>query len=147
MAVPTGRESDKFMLRLPDGMRDRIKGAAEVNNRSMNAEIVATLEEKYPPFRQEQLLAAVLSSLKDLPTEYQDAISSKVRKILGNYKFYAPDGSIIDPKAPERCERWDGLGNSGCSDGYGDGNGAYGDSDGSGDGMGGAADSGERSKS
>ena len=41
--------SDKFMLRLPDGMRDRIKAAAEANNRSMNAEIVATLEKVYPP--------------------------------------------------------------------------------------------------
>lgn len=35
--------TDKFMLRLPDGMRDRIKAAAEANNRSMNAEIVARL--------------------------------------------------------------------------------------------------------
>ncbi len=35
-------------MRLPDGMRDRIRSAAEANNRSMNAEIVATLEEKYP---------------------------------------------------------------------------------------------------
>lgn len=48
MAVPTGRESDKFMLRLPDGMRDRIKAAAEHNGRSMNAEINATLEKAYP---------------------------------------------------------------------------------------------------
>jgi hypothetical protein len=40
---------DQYMLRLPDGMRDRIRAAAERNNRSMNAEIVATLEEKYPP--------------------------------------------------------------------------------------------------
>lgn len=39
---------DQYMLRLPDGMRDRIKAAAEVNNRSMNAEIVATLEKAYP---------------------------------------------------------------------------------------------------
>lgn len=39
---------DKYVLRLPDGMRDRIKAAAEKNNRSMNAEIVATLEEAYP---------------------------------------------------------------------------------------------------
>ena len=39
---------DRYMLRLPDGMRDRIKAAAAENNRSMNAEIVATLEEKYP---------------------------------------------------------------------------------------------------
>lgn len=38
---------DQYMLRLPDGMRDRIKAAAAAN-RSMNAEIVATLEEKYP---------------------------------------------------------------------------------------------------
>ncbi|MGC9445990.1 Arc family DNA-binding protein [Cereibacter johrii] len=42
------RELDKVIVRLPDGMRDRIKTAAEANNRSMNAEIVATLEEKYP---------------------------------------------------------------------------------------------------
>ncbi|SET74927.1 Arc family DNA-binding protein [Paracoccus homiensis] len=46
--IPTNRESDRFMLRLPDGMRDRIKAAAEANNRSMNAEIVATLEKEYP---------------------------------------------------------------------------------------------------
>ena len=39
---------DRYMLRLPDGMRDRIKAAAEANSRSMNSEIVATLEEKYP---------------------------------------------------------------------------------------------------
>jgi phage terminase Nu1 subunit (DNA packaging protein) len=35
---------DKFMLRLPDGMRDRLKAEAEKNSRSMNAEIVARLE-------------------------------------------------------------------------------------------------------
>ncbi len=37
--------TEQFMLRLPDGMRDRIKAAAEANNRSMNAEIVARLDE------------------------------------------------------------------------------------------------------
>ncbi|MFC4731735.1 Arc family DNA-binding protein [Salipiger abyssi] len=39
---------DRYMLRLPDGMRDRIKLAAEANGRSMNSEIVAVLEEKFP---------------------------------------------------------------------------------------------------
>ncbi len=48
MATEIGRESDKFMLRLPDGMRDRIKAVADANNRSMNAEIVATLDKKFP---------------------------------------------------------------------------------------------------
>jgi plasmid stability protein len=35
---------DKFMLRFPDGMRDRIKEAAAENGRSMNAEIVYRLQ-------------------------------------------------------------------------------------------------------
>ncbi|ESZ37373.1 Arc family DNA-binding protein [Mesorhizobium sp. L2C067A000] len=40
---------DKYVLRLPDGMRDRIKKSAEANKRSMNAEIVQALEEVFPP--------------------------------------------------------------------------------------------------
>ena len=35
-------------MRLPDGLRDRIRLAAEANHRSMNAEVVALLEENYP---------------------------------------------------------------------------------------------------
>lgn len=56
--------SDKFMLRLPDGMRDRIKDAAAANNRSMNAEIVATLEEKYPAETLDDALAAAIDLMK-----------------------------------------------------------------------------------
>lgn len=41
-------QQDKFMLRLPDGMRDRIKAEADKNGRSMNAEIVALLDRNYP---------------------------------------------------------------------------------------------------
>jgi plasmid stability protein len=44
----TTRESDKFMLRLPDGMRQRIKVSAEAHGRSMNAEVVKALEVLYP---------------------------------------------------------------------------------------------------
>lgn len=39
------RSSDQFILRLPDGMRDKVKADADKNNRSMNSEIVAILEE------------------------------------------------------------------------------------------------------
>lgn len=38
---------DQFVVRLPDGMRDRIKAVAESNGRSMNAEIVDTLSKRY----------------------------------------------------------------------------------------------------
>lgn len=61
--------TDKFMLRMPDGMRDRIKIVAETNNRSMNSEIVATLEEKYPAqnakFETIPEIAAFLNSLPE----------------------------------------------------------------------------------
>lgn len=51
MNAKSAQPQDKYVVRLPDGMRERIKQAAEANNRSMNAEIVATLEEAYPPPR------------------------------------------------------------------------------------------------
>lgn len=38
------REDDKFMLRLPDGMRERIAEIAKAERRSMNSQIVVILE-------------------------------------------------------------------------------------------------------
>jgi Arc-like DNA binding domain len=38
-----GRDSDQFMVRLPDGMRKHLARVAERNGRSMNAEIVTAL--------------------------------------------------------------------------------------------------------
>jgi predicted DNA-binding protein len=40
----TGRGSDKFILRLPEGMRAKIQALAAQKGRSMNTEIVAALE-------------------------------------------------------------------------------------------------------
>ena len=41
------RKLDQYIVRFPDGMRDKLKKAAKENNRSLNAEIIARLEE-YP---------------------------------------------------------------------------------------------------
>lgn len=49
MSRPPVADQVQVNFRMPVALRDRIKVAAEANNRSMNAEIVATLEEKYPP--------------------------------------------------------------------------------------------------
>jgi hypothetical protein len=43
MGRPPSPDRDKFIIRLPDGMRERIKAAADANNRTMTAEIVARL--------------------------------------------------------------------------------------------------------
>jgi len=48
----TGRESDKFMLRFPDGMRERVAEAAKTNGRSMNAEIIQRLEHSFTPWEE-----------------------------------------------------------------------------------------------
>lgn len=42
------QKQDKFVLRMPDGLRDRIKDKADDNGRSMNAEIIQLLEREYP---------------------------------------------------------------------------------------------------
>jgi len=46
----TGYRSDRqdqFAIRLPDGMRARLRQAAEGNRRSVNAEIIARLESSF----------------------------------------------------------------------------------------------------
>ncbi len=40
---------ERFIVRLPDGMRDRIADAAKAAGRSMNAEIVARLQSTFKP--------------------------------------------------------------------------------------------------
>lgn len=45
--LPPSRTAEQFVVRFPEGMRDRIKEAAEANNRSMNAEIVARLDASF----------------------------------------------------------------------------------------------------
>lgn len=39
-----GRNASQFVLRMPDGLRDRVKELATQNRRSMNAELVLIVE-------------------------------------------------------------------------------------------------------
>lgn len=43
-AIYSSRTADKFVVRLPDGMRERIADHAHNNHRSMNSEIISRLE-------------------------------------------------------------------------------------------------------
>lgn len=43
--VESVHDRDRIIVRLPDGMRDRIAALAESNGRSMTAEVVAALEQ------------------------------------------------------------------------------------------------------
>jgi hypothetical protein len=44
-AIYSSRTADKFVVRLPDGMRERVAEVARVNHRSMNSEIIARLQQ------------------------------------------------------------------------------------------------------
>lgn len=77
--------AERFQVRLPSGLRDRIKEVAEKNKRSMNAEIVSTLEQAYPPKTIDvEILAQFLENLvgvsapdgnKELLETVNDALS------------------------------------------------------------------------
>lgn len=45
--LPPSRTAEQFVVRFPEGMRDRISEAAKANNRSMNAEIVVRLQQSF----------------------------------------------------------------------------------------------------
>jgi plasmid stability protein len=78
----TSRTADKFVVRLPDGMREHIAVVARQHHRSMNSEIIARLEH----------------SLLDLPTlpeqpsqqmlndKQLDALSSPERDLLLRFR-------------------------------------------------------------
>lgn len=57
------REQDKFMLRLPEGMRERIKTKSERAGMSMNEAIVWCLEQYFPA---PKTLEAKISELADM---------------------------------------------------------------------------------
>ena len=42
--ITASRNLDKFMVRFPDGLRERLAASARANRRSMNAELVVHLE-------------------------------------------------------------------------------------------------------
>ncbi len=80
------QDQDKFIIRLPDGMRDRIKAEADRNGRSMNAEIVATLENRYPePLISKEDFAEEVLKMSQAPTAEErdrqiDAFNTKTKK-------------------------------------------------------------------
>lgn len=65
--------AERFMVRLPDGMRDRIAAEAKANNRSMNSEIVARLEGS---FRNEGHV--VTTQFFELSQESRDRIAASI---------------------------------------------------------------------
>lgn len=84
--------ADRFIVRFPDGMRDRIKEAAAANNRSMNAEIIARLESTFAPVEEPQVFTRELfRKLIAGVDERLDKIESKIDAKLPGLMDFKPD--------------------------------------------------------
>ncbi len=152
-------EMGQIVIRPPAGMRERIKAAAEANNRSMNAEIVATLEEKYPaPLTFAEIYIGLVDRLSKLPADQRGPELDRINRWLekehpgqrisyeaGRFRLELSGAELEEMLAlfavarnliPPTSDKDQGFGHGdGSGYGYGDGEGdGYGD--GFGDGFG-----------
>lgn len=67
------REQDKFVIRLPDGLRPQIAAVARTNHRSMNGEIIVRLERSLTQDRlvadQQQMINLLLIRIESQEAE------------------------------------------------------------------------------
>lgn len=94
-AYPSGT-LDQFNVRFPSGMRDRIRMAAEENGRSMNAEIIATLEAAYPEPMDESGARALLDYMLGATT--QEEFSARKQEVNARLKAMG-SGARVYPKS------------------------------------------------
>lgn len=88
----------QIALRISPDLRERIKATAEANNRSVNSELTATLEEQYPkPFSaDEDLTMACVSALMFGPKRGGDKFTSEY---LDAIRYVRDVHGIADPVA------------------------------------------------
>ncbi|MBY3472069.1 Arc family DNA-binding protein [Rhizobium laguerreae] len=81
-----GRGADQYMLRLPGGLRDRIKAYSEARGTSINSEIIRILEREFPePWSVEQRmddLLRMLSVLNAAEADEVDRFTNEVEETL-----------------------------------------------------------------
>lgn len=60
------READKFVVRLPDGLRDQVAHAADTDDRSMNSLIVKAIREYLDRTARANVLLNVLTQAAEI---------------------------------------------------------------------------------
>lgn len=77
---------------MPPELKARVQAAAKANNRSMNAEIVALLEEKFPPPRQESVVDLVERLIEAMATD--ERAPPEIKTMIDSIRagFYRSEG-------------------------------------------------------
>ena len=102
MSERPSRKLDQYIVRLPDGMRERVKAAADYNARSMNAEIVAALERHFRAYERRRLGWRWVPPEEQIPDVYRAAIRDQAEKrgtSYGEELQAALAGYYVDPDA------------------------------------------------
>lgn len=87
---------ERFIVRLPDGMRDMIADAAKLGNRSMNSEVVRRLEASFESSN--AVSPTVLQSIQDAAAEWGTSFDEALeRAVLSGVSPNAPQVLIIRP--------------------------------------------------
>lgn len=91
--TPTSRDSDKFVLRMPDGMRETIAELARASGRSMNAEIIYRLQKTFDeeaaptesaPHQYQRKKKYTIQS--DMPDEAMQELMTRIQEVWDKYK-------------------------------------------------------------
>ncbi|MDE1139988.1 MAG: Arc family DNA-binding protein [Paraburkholderia tropica] len=109
---PPSRTADQFVVRFPDGMRARIADEAKKNNRSMNAEIVARLEESFTP-RSDEDLMRLMTRISIIAADAERDAIDKSRQLAALATFFQkvaqclPSGAFDEnPDLKTEVGRW-----------------------------------------
>lgn len=91
-----GRGADQFPLRLPEGLRDRIKRHAEENGRSMNSEIISLLETALWEADMSRMQAGLepLREIKDRDWEIINSARSQAARLDEEYRTAPVDTDV-----------------------------------------------------
>jgi len=105
-----GRGADQFVVRLPEGMRDKIAAAAEARGRSMNSEIVdrllKSMEQSDDVKELQRVIGDLLEKVERLENKvYEPGEIVKVRTVFKKSRFEDNDGTAHLSEAPKGRKR------------------------------------------
>ncbi|MGU3496325.1 Arc family DNA-binding protein [Xanthobacteraceae bacterium A53D] len=81
------REHEKFILRMPEGMRDRIAREAKNNGRSMNAELIARIEKT---FEDDTAFSKLLDRVDEIESDFEKRLQELERAMYDIKHYYSP---------------------------------------------------------
>jgi hypothetical protein len=90
------QSQDKFIVRLPTGLRDRIRRSAEANARSMNAEIVAALLDWFPDPTAEEYLVWLHRELETMRQRLESPKMPDDAKVVARERATAARKKMIE---------------------------------------------------